>query len=276
MGRANKGNQVHYRLEGDGRFVIEDYNGAKPFSNFFPGIAGLWGIPMWVFYVNRGQGIASFGIEAKNKAIMEFQPANKSYRLASLQGFRTFIKVRAGQKTYYWEPFQNHLTGADFRKAQAMSIAAHDLTITELNRDLGLEARLNYFTMPEEPYAALVRRLSITNTGRKAREVEVIDGLPLMMPYGMTDWLMKNMSRTAEAWVQVLNIKKKAPYYQLKVEVADTPQVTHIKEGNFFFSFDPSAKGSKLLEPIVEAACVFGAAACDDDSSPAAPPRPAG
>lgn len=262
MRRSVREHQPRYRLKGDGRFVIEDYNRAKPFSNFFPGIAGLWGIPMWVFYVNRGQGIASFGIEAKNKAIMEFQPANKSYRLASLQGFRTFIKVTRGAKTFYWEPFQSHLAGTDFQKSQMMSIAAHDLTITETNKDLGLEARVNYFTMPEEPYAALVRRVHITNTARTACAVEVIDGLPLMMPFGMTDWLMKNMSRTVEAWVQVLNLKKKAPYYQLKVEVADTPQVTHIKEGNFFFSFDHCAKGSGLLEPIVEAACVFGAS-CD-------------
>ena len=61
------------------------HNEAKPFSNFFPGIAGVWGIPMWAFYVNRGQCISSFGIESKDKAILEFQPANKAYRVTSLQ-----------------------------------------------------------------------------------------------------------------------------------------------------------------------------------------------
>ena len=96
--------QSKYRLEPDGRFVIEDYNQSKPFSSFFPGIAGVWGIPMWVFYVNRGQCIASFGVESKDKAILEFQPANKAYRLTSLHGFRTFIKARTGSKTVYWEP----------------------------------------------------------------------------------------------------------------------------------------------------------------------------
>ncbi len=63
-------NKVSYNLFDDGTFVIDNYNHAKSFSSFFPGIAGLKGIPMWVFYVNRAQGIASFGIknkEAKNK-----------------------------------------------------------------------------------------------------------------------------------------------------------------------------------------------------------------
>ena len=87
-------NEFKYNLDDNGCFVIDHYNNSEPFSNFFPGIAGIWGIPMWVFYVNRGQCIASFGIENKDKAIMEFQPANKSYRQTALHGFRTFIKVK--------------------------------------------------------------------------------------------------------------------------------------------------------------------------------------
>ena len=254
--------QAKYRLNTDGSFVIENYNQSKPFSNFFPGIAGVWGIPMWVFYVNRGQCIASFGIEAKDKAIMEFQPANKSYRLTSLQGFRTFIKLTSGSKTIYWEPFQNHLEGTGFKKKQTLTISAHDLTLQEINLDLGLTATVNYFTLPEEPYASLVRSITIKNTGRKSYRAEIIDGLPALVPYGLTDVLNKNIARTAEAWVQVRNLSKKAPYYQLRVEVSDTPRVTHIEEGNFFFSFDPKSKNRALLDPIIENTHIFGDA-CD-------------
>ena len=67
-GGVNK--KVRYYLNRNGEFVIENYHLAKPFSSFFPGIAGLWGIPAWVFYVNRGQGIASFGIRDKDHPIM--------------------------------------------------------------------------------------------------------------------------------------------------------------------------------------------------------------
>ena len=255
-----QGKSPKYFLDKEGSFVIENYNAANPFSNFFPGIAGVWGTPMWVFYVNRGQCIASFGIESKDKAIMEFQPANKSYRLASLQGFRSFIKVKQGRKTVYWEPFQDHLLGTAFRKKQSLNLSAHDLTLIETNLDLGLEISVNYFTLPEENYASLVRRVRITNLKNNVRGIELIDGLPVLNPYGLKDWASKNMSRTVEAWVEVGNIEKKAPYYHLKVEVSDTPQVTHIKEGNFFVSFQVNGKTTRILDPIVEAASVFGAA----------------
>ncbi len=254
--------QAKYALMDDGSFVIENYNQSKPFSSFFPGIAGVWGIPMWVFYVNRGQCIASFGVEAKDKAIMEFQPANKSYRLTSLQGFRTFIKLTSGSKTVYWEPFQCYLEGTNFKKKQTLTITAHDLTLQEVNYDLGVTAKVNYFTLPEEPYAGLVRCITIQNTGKKSYQAELVDGLPALVPFGLTDVLNKNISRTVEAWVKVRNLDKKAPYYQLNVEVSDTPVVTHIEEGNFFFSFDPQSKNKALLDPIIDYSHVFGGA-CD-------------
>lgn len=229
--------------------MMDNYRQVKAFSNFFPGVAGLYGTPMWAFYVNRGQAISSFGIESKDKAILEFQPANKAYRLASTQGFRTFLKISDGKAQKFYEPFCSK---------PCMAITSHDLTIAEADAASGVKVTVNYFTMPEEPYAALVRRVTIENISRKDLSVECIDGLPVINPYGLKDWMAKNMSRTVEAWAAVHNVGRKAPFYQLKVEVADTPQVKHIDEGNFYFAFDEGS--GKLLNPVVEAACVFGQA----------------
>lgn len=44
-------------LDNKNRFVIEDYGIKSTFSSFLPGISGKMGIPVWSFYVNRGQGI---------------------------------------------------------------------------------------------------------------------------------------------------------------------------------------------------------------------------
>ena len=76
-----------YGFDQTGRFVIRDYNQAKPFASFLPGIAGVMGIPMWVFYVNRGQAITSFGIETKDNPIMEFLPAKRRTKTRPTSGF---------------------------------------------------------------------------------------------------------------------------------------------------------------------------------------------
>ncbi len=248
---------MSYRLNENGSFEITNFSQEKVFANFFPGVAGLYGIPMWAFYINRGQGISSFGIESKDKSILEFQPANRAYRLTSIQGFRTFLKVGSSSAKKFYEPFANPVA-SPYKITSRMIIQSHDLTIEEVNSTLGIKTTVNYFTLPEAPYAALVRRVTFENIGKKDVEVECIDGLPALNPYGLKDWLGKHISRTVEAWVAVHNIAKKAPFFQLKVEVADTPQVTHIHEGNFYFAFD--AKTKKLLDPIVESALVFGQA----------------
>jgi len=249
---------VSYQLDPRGGFRIKDYNHQKTFSNFFPGIAGPWGIPMWVFYVNRGQCISSFGTESKDKSILEFHPANKAYQLTPLHGFRTFLKVRLGSKQYFWEPFQNHSVQSPYRLQQSMHMTAHDLTIEDVNQTLGLTVRVNYFTVPEESFPALVRHVQLINRVKQAMSVEMIDGLPCIVPFGLSDWVAKHMSRTVEAFVRVHSVEKKTPFYQLNVEVADTPRVNRIHEGHFYFSFVPGRRRQPLCDVIVERQCVYG------------------
>ena len=74
-------------------FVINDYDLKKTFSSFLPGLAGKKGIPLWAFYVNRGQGLCSFGVENKDNPILEFSPAVTAYQNVDRIGFRTFVKL---------------------------------------------------------------------------------------------------------------------------------------------------------------------------------------
>ncbi|MDD5730444.1 MAG: hypothetical protein PHN57_04885, partial [Candidatus Omnitrophica bacterium] len=114
-----------YYLNREAEFIIENYNFSKPFANFFPGIAGKYGIPMWVFYVNRGQGICSFGTKDKDHAILEFQPANKSWYLVFSLGFRTFIKSYSEGKSVFYEPFHNGIVNAGFDLNNKMSVSSY-------------------------------------------------------------------------------------------------------------------------------------------------------
>ena len=41
-------------------FVMDDYGKKSTFASFLPGIAGIRGIPIWCYYVNRGQCVVSF------------------------------------------------------------------------------------------------------------------------------------------------------------------------------------------------------------------------
>ncbi|MFH1621679.1 MAG: hypothetical protein ABIA97_00960 [Candidatus Omnitrophota bacterium] len=250
--------KVKYLLEDDGRFIIENYNFAKPFSSFFPGIAGLYGIPMWVFYVNRGQGICSFGTNSKDQPILEFFPADKAYQTVFQRGFRTFIKIKTKGQGIYYEPFQNSLHNFTFRRNSRMIVNFYDLELEENNLTLGLGVKVNYFNIPSDNFAGLVRTLTIENTSSKTKTLELVDGLPIIIPYGLSNMLLKKLSRTIEAWMGVENLGNNVPFYRLKVDPTDRPEIIHIKKGNFYLSFYEDRKKTNILKPIIDPECLFG------------------
>lgn len=250
----NKG----YRLLDDGTFVISDYNKSNPFSSFFPGIAGLRGIPMWAFYVNRNQGIASFGIKNKNYSILEFYAANNAYSLAATQGFRTFIKIKGKNSTVFYEPFANNPPDCGKEPEQKMYIRPHEIIFEDINRVLGLKTTVRYFTLPNEPIAAIMRTMEIENISGRNIIIEAIDGLSKIVPYWMSIDILKNMSTTAQAWTIVTNLKRNAPFYRLKVEINDKTDVTELRKGNFYFAFAASRGKAVKTRALVDPAFIFG------------------
>ncbi|MFA5118210.1 MAG: cellobiose phosphorylase [Candidatus Omnitrophota bacterium] len=247
-----------YYLNADHEFVIENYNLAKPFANFFPGIAGKYGIPMWAFYVNRGQAICSFGIKDKDNSILEFQPANKAWETVFTHGFRTFLKVMTKNSFRMYEPFRPGFVNERYLVSNKMFITSYGLRLEEINRTLGLSISVDYFTVPQDSYAGLVRNVTVANLSRSAKEIELVDGLPQVVPFGVNNFFLKKMSRTIEAWMVVENLKRGVPFYKLSVDPADRPEVVHIEQGNFYLGFHYEKGSPQVITPLVDPESVFG------------------
>ena len=127
--------------------VLENYGRKSEFASFLPGIAGLEGIPMWCYLVNRGQAVVSFGVQDKDHGIMEFYPAHTAYQMVSRTGFRTFIK--ADGKCF--EPFKNA------KSHTKMTVMMNSLAIEDIADDQGIKTKVSYSTLPQEKLAALMR-----------------------------------------------------------------------------------------------------------------------
>ncbi|MFC1546605.1 hypothetical protein ACFL4O_02685, partial [bacterium] len=247
--------QVKYSVHED-EFIIENYNHAKPFASFFPGVSGIWGKPLWVFYTNRAQAVSCFGTKDKDGAMLEFDAANKAYRKTSLQGFRTFIKH--GNEIY--EPFKNAPKNKQRGLLQRMHISSSMLKLVEINKKIGLEITVEYFTLPNECFPALARRLYVKNISKDIKNIELIDGLPMIIPYGTNNFLLKNISRLAEGWYNGVFFTKKykVPVYKLPVEPLDRPEVIPIKSGNFYAGFYNKNNEIQFPEFIIDSDTVFG------------------
>ncbi len=243
-------------FDASGRFVIENYAAARPFASFLPGIAGPLGIPLWVFYVNRGQAIASFGIENKDHPIMEFLPANKAYQSTPYTGFRTFFKLTSEPRardgaTAFYEPFAPWQPD----DAAQMRIGMNELELQTTSQAHNVQTNVLYFTLPGEDFAGLVRQVTVANVSAAPLTLEMLDGMPYVMPYGVDNRGLKEIGRTLEAWMGVFNLERGIPFYRFQASAGDTAEVAEIQAGHFYLAFGDDGA---LLPAFVDPAVIFG------------------
>ena len=193
------------------RYVLEDFDAKATFASFLPGVAGYFGKPVWAFYVNRGQGISTFGTESKDYPMLEFNPANKAYQMTPYWGVRTFIRGARGSTSFQVEPFapaqSRNLDDPDDdanKPKRILYVGTNEVEVLEHDAAHGVTTTVNYFILPEENFASLVRRTTIANTGTSDLTLDVLDGLAKMEPFGgPLDGMLKSMGRTLEGWMGV-------------------------------------------------------------------------
>lgn len=228
-------------FDSQGRYVIQNYQSKPPFSSFLPGIAGPLGVPVWCCCNNRGQGVCSFGGRDKDHAIMEFSPARQAYRDVARTGFRTFCKAGGACRELFVRDCDMH-------------IGMSELEIT--CEAEGLRSSAVYFGVPGERTAALARILTVVNTGPSPVELELLDGLAELVPYGVSHENLKEMNNLAQAWMRVEDGSQGTACFRVRASMEDTAQVTAVEGCNFCLAWD---EGGRRLRPIVQPELVFGA-----------------
>ena len=226
------------------KYRMKDYGRKSTFASFLPGIAGLHGIPIWCYYVNRGQGVVSFGVDNKDCAIMEFYPAHTAYQNVKRTGFRTFLRKDGS----YSECFSQE------KWEQEMEIGMNSLSLLEENEEEKLRTNVEYFILPGEKIGALVRKVCVTNEDEREISLEILDGMPALIPYGVDADSMKNMTQTAKAWMQAEDLEGNAPFFRVRASMDDSAAVREIAGGNFSFA---CLEDGTLLAPVVDPEAVF-------------------
>lgn len=238
-----------YSFNEKNEFIIENYDKAKTFASFLPGIAGLDGIPMWSFYVNRGQCMGSFGVKDKDNTIMEFFPANVMYKNIELQGFRTFIKING-------EIHEIFSSLSKDKVHRRMIIEENILKIEEINHSLNIKITVTYFVIPKESFAGLARRVEFENLDKLEKRIEILDGLTQIIAFGVGNSEFQGITNLIKAWFDVYNIENSIPFYKVRATTSDSSQVGEVTKGNFYLSFSTESNG--LIMPVVDMDIIFG------------------
>jgi hypothetical protein len=249
-----------------GRYILRNYDEMRPMANFLAGVGGYWGVPLWLFYVNRGQGVTSFGVANKDHPIAKFNTAEKAYQLTPFTGFRTFVKGTIGGKPFNHMPFFPIQDKQSKKPKRDMMIGMNEMEIEETDHANHLKTNVLYYTGTDEDFPCLIRRTTFKNLHDKEEmSLEVLDGLAQLIPSGLNEVSLDTMGRTMEAWMNVYNVQENflMPFFHISQGTADTATIQIINDGHFALAFvegETDDDGlAKLLPFVVDPAVVFNA-----------------
>ena len=180
-------------------------------------------------------------------------------------GFRTFVrgtrKNAITGSSFEIEPFstataRNLADSEDDpdKPKRVLYVGTNEVEIQEIDGLNGLTTAVKYFILPEENFAALVRRTTFSNSGDTDLELSILDGLAKIEPSGgRLDGMLKSMGRTLEGWFGVSHADDSLnmPFYHMSTEPGDSAKVTIEEKGNYCLSFIESADADAELLPII-------------------------
>ena len=136
--------------------------------------------------MSRGQGVASFGAGERDGAMMEYVPAVTAYEDTARKGFRTFISC--GGRCF--EPFAPD----DPAQKQELRVSRAALELRALHEPSDIEVRVEYRILPGEDMGALMRRVTVRNTGGGSITFRLADGMARVIPAGIRNREFREMA----------------------------------------------------------------------------------
>ena len=150
----------------------------------------------WLFIASTG-GLTAGRVNA-DSALFPYETVDKIQAHGEETGGKTIVRVTRAGRTQLWEPFSERYAGA-YRCERHLykNVHGNKLIFEEINHDLQLTLRTAWRTGNRFGF---VRSCWLDNRGESACQIELLDGLQNLLPYGATSVLQNTMSCLLDAY----------------------------------------------------------------------------
>ncbi len=150
----------------------------------------------WMFVASNG-GLTA-GRKNAEFALFPYYTDDKITEGFETTGSTTLIRIGKGESRQLWEPFSDRQSGQyDHTRNLYKSRYGNRILFEEVNHDLGLSFRYEWASSGEFGF---VRQAELLNTGEQRRDIELIDGLLNILPYGVGSELQNRSSNLVDAY----------------------------------------------------------------------------
>ncbi len=182
---------------------------------------------IWIFMSSNGGVTAGrrnslgnlFPYETDDKLTLDYETGSK-----------TLIKV-SGK---IWQPFEvNGVQKYNITRNIYKSCYANSVIIEEVNHDLKLTYSYKYESSEKFGF---VKTSKFTNNSADNQEIEVLDGLMNIMPYGVNQQLQSTGSTLVDAYKAAEMVENNLALFTLTSEINDTPHPLEMLKANIAYN----------------------------------------
>jgi len=151
---------------------------------------------LWMFVSSKGSLTA--GRQNYNNALFPYYTDDKIHDSAEITGPKTIFRVLEGDKIFVWEPFSILHQGLySISRNLYKNTAGSKIIFEEINHDLKI--RFTYCWMSSDSLG-WVRKCNLENLSDKTIDIEIVDGLQNIIPFGITRDTQSLMSTLMDAY----------------------------------------------------------------------------
>jgi hypothetical protein len=178
-------------IEGEMFYQIRNYH---EMPDFFINIVS--DSDHWMFISSNGS--LSAGRKDRDNALFPYYTVDKIHDYKDITGSKTYFLVKKDGITLLWEPFTD-----DSRKFYKItrnlykSIYGNKIIFEEVNSEFGLTFRYGWSNSEKFGF---VKKASLFNNGKTRLEIEVLDGIQNILPFGVDYSFQNEYSNLLDAY----------------------------------------------------------------------------
>ncbi len=225
------------KINGERFFKISNNDEMRPFFMSIVSASNHW------MFISSNGGLTA-GRRNSEFALFPYYTDDKITESADITGSKSIFRVNKNGKTHIWEPFSERFEGIyNTTRNLYKNSYGNKVLFEEINHDL--EVTFRYQWNSSNVYG-FVRKSELLNTSNTSVQIEVLDGIQNILPYGVGSDLQNASSNLVDAYKRSeLEEKSGLGLFALSAIIVDKAEPSEALKTNIVWSLGLS--NSKYL-----------------------------
>lgn len=216
-------------IKGEKYYKIENADLMRPFFMSIVSDGNHW------MFISSNGGLTA-GRKNAEFALFPYCTDDKITESADITGSKSIFHIHQGDKVQVWEPFSERFSKYDYAISRNLykNVYGNKVVFEEVNHDLNISFRYEWNS---SNHYGFVRKSELINHSENTYNIEFIDGIQNIIPYGVSSDLQNASSNLVDAYKRnQLHQKSGLGIFALSAIIVDKAEPSEALKSNIVWS----------------------------------------